>query len=68
MKISDVIRGLQEVLEQEGDLGVYHSLDDDKDGYGRIWEAPSVCYMCDKYITYGENEKSVDVEKICTIN
>lgn len=74
MKISEMIKNLQEFMEENGDLDCYYAVDDEGNGYSEIHYTPSKYYVNE----YGEvmqledlEEYELhikDVEPICIVN
>lgn len=58
MKISEMIKNLQEVIEEHGDIEVWYAVDDEGNAYHPIYFKPSVYYVNQ----YGEVFHEEDLE------
>lgn len=74
MKISEMIKGLQEFMAEHGDLECWYSVDDEGNAYHQVCFAPSKYYVNADYevcqledIEYYE-EDIEDYEPICIVN
>ena len=74
MKVSEMIKNLQEFMTENGDLECWYSVDDEGNAYNKLYYAPSkyyvneddeVCQLAD--IEYYEEDVE-DYEAICVIN
>ena len=52
MKISEMIKELQSIQEEHGDLTCYYAIDDEGNEYHKIWYSPTVMFR----LTDEENE------------
>lgn len=74
MKISEMIKNLQEFMEENGDLDCYYAVDDEGNGYSEIHYTPSKYYVNEygevmQYEDLEEYELHIeDVEPICIVN
>ena len=74
MKISEMIKNLQEFMNENGDLNCYYAVDDEGNGYGKIHYAPSKYYVSeDGEIMLREDLEEYelhieDVKPICIVN
>lgn len=75
MKVSEMIKNLQEFMEEHGDLNCWYAVDDEGNEYHEVYYEPSKYYV-DKegncYATMDDVEycdlKAEDVKKICLVN
>ena len=63
MKISELIIKLQEIQEQYGDLEYYCAIDDEGNGFNKIYYSPSVRFNIDKQEEYN-NCASYEIEEL----
>lgn len=74
MKISEMIKNLQEFMEAHGDLECYYAVDDEGNGYSEIRYTPSKYYVNEdgdvmQLEDLEEYELHIeDVEPICIVN
>lgn len=74
MKVSEMIKNLQEFMETNGDLDCYYAVDDEGNGYSRIHYTPSKYYVSEdgdvmQFEDLEEYELHIeDVEPICIVN
>lgn len=80
MKISEMIKNLQLLLEEHGDLECWYAKDDEGNGYQSIYYEPSISFVRigDTHSTdyaYGSVDEAVeddwdesDVRPICLVN
>ena len=74
MKISTMIKNLQEFMNKNGDLECYYAVDDEGNGYQPVFYAPSKFYIDEDgdVIQFGDiiyNGVDIsDCEPICIIN
>lgn len=75
MKISKMIKNLQEFMAENGDLDCWYAKDDEGNGYQRVYYAPSLYYVDEDQEVYGNIEDleeydltEEDVTKICIVN
>ncbi len=75
MKISEMIKNLQEFMAEHGDLDCWYARDDEGNGYQQIHYNPSLYYVDEDYEVYGNVEDleyydltEEDVTKICIVN
>lgn len=81
MKISEMIKNLQEFIEEHGDLDCYYAGDDEGNGYHEVYYSPTLMYVDDEGEAYSiksieENkedgylsEEEFDkFEKVCIVN
>ena len=63
MKISELVKNLQEILEKYGDLDLITAIDDEGNGFNEIYFEPSIGY-------YEDHEFDQDVSEInaCCVN
>jgi len=47
MKVSEMIKNLQEFMEEHGDLECWYAIDDEGNGYHKINYEPSLYYIAD---------------------
>lgn len=74
MKISEMIKNLQEFMNENGDLDCYYAVDDEGNGYNKIHYTPSKYYVSEdgdvmqrEDLEYYELHIE-DVEPICIVN
>lgn len=74
MKVSEMIKGLQEFMADHGDLECYYAIDDEGNAYRPIYYTPSKYYVGEdgevkqlEDIEYDE-ENVEDYEPICIVN
>lgn len=74
MKISEMIKGLQEFMAEHGDLDCYYATDDEGNAYHPVNYTPSKYYVdldCDVYqledIEYYERDVN-EFKPICIVN
>ena len=75
MKISEMIKNLQEFMAVHGDLDCWYAKDDEGNGYQKVYYDPSLYYVDEDQEVYGniedleEYDLTVeDVTAICIIN
>lgn len=74
MKVSEMIKNLQEFMAEHGDLECRYSEDDEGNAYHRVYSTPSKYYVNEDYevrqledIEYYEEDVE-DYEPICIVN
>lgn len=74
MKISEMIKGLQEFMKDHGDLECWYAVDDEGNGYQAVHYTPSKYYVSEdgdvmqvEDLEYYELHME-DVKPICIIN
>lgn len=74
MKISEMIKGLQEFMSDHGDLECYYAIDDEGNAYRPVYYTPSKYYVGEdgevkqlEDIIYDEEDVE-DYEPICIVN
>ena len=45
MKISEMIKNLQEFIEEHGDIDCYYAVDDEGNAYQKVYYDPSLYYV-----------------------
>ena len=75
MKISEMIKNLEEVMLANGDLECYYAVDDEGNAYRPVYFEPSVYYINEYDEVFqeedleGEPEEDIaELEHICIIN
>lgn len=75
MKVSEMIKNLQEFMEEHGDLECWYATDDEGNGYHRVYCEPSAYYVdSDDEIYHGEEDLEYfeldleDVTPVCVVN
>ena len=74
MKISEMIKNLQSFMEENGDLDCYYAVDDEGNGYSKIYYEPSKYYANeDEEVYHFEDLEYMeidieDVTPICVVN
>jgi hypothetical protein len=61
LKLSEVIKGLQDVLDEEGDLECFYAIDDEGNAFNPVYS--HACDACPE--EYGIDS---DAKKVCIIN
>lgn len=75
MKVSKMIKNLQEFMAEHGDLECWYAVDDEGNGYKRVYYDPSLYYLDEygdvlqqeDYDEADEDEKE-DLKPICIVN
>lgn len=75
MKVSKMIKNLQEFMTEHGDLECWYAVDDEGNGYKRVYYDPSLYYLDEygdvwqqeDYDEADEDEKE-DLKPICIVN
>ena len=75
MKVSEMIKNLQEFMNENGDLDCYYAVDDEGNGYSEIHYTPSKYYVNnygdvfqqEDYDEADEEDKE-DLTPICVVN
>lgn len=79
MKISEMIKNLQEFMAEHGDLDCWYATDDEGNGYNEVYFDPSFRYVVnedgdmyreeelEEYLEYYELTKE-DVTPVCIVN
>ena len=74
MKVSEMIKGLQEFMADHGDLECWYAVDDEGNAYRKLYYTPSKYYVNDdddvkqlEDIVYDEEDVE-DYEPICIVN
>lgn len=75
MNISEMIKNLQEFMEEHGDLECWYAEDDEGNGYKEIYYDPSLYYVTEDKEVYSTLEDVEycdltvdDVRPICIVN
>ena len=75
MKISEMIKNLQEFMKKHGDLKCWYAADDEGNDYHECYYDPSLYYVDDEGKVYGSTEdveycdlSLSDVKPICIVN
>lgn len=78
MKISEMIKNLQEFMEEHGDLDCYYAEDDEGNGYNPVYYSPTLMFENSSGDLYTardfEEDDSLDEEdkaeftKVCVVN
>lgn len=75
MKISDMIKNLEELKEKHGDLECWYAKDSGRNGYSRINYEPSLYYLskhCEIFYSKEDLDycdvRVKDVTPICVVN
>lgn len=75
MKVSQMIKNLEEFMETYGDLECWYAVDDEGNDYKEVYYDPSLYYVDEEENVYGTlddveyNDLSEeDVRKICLVN
>ena len=57
MKVSEMIKNLQEFMEENGDIDCYYAEDDEGNGYKAVYYSPTLMYV-------GEDGDGYSIESI----
>ena len=75
MKVSEMIKNLQEFMNAHGDLECWYAVDDEGNGYQQVGYDPSLYYVDSYGEVYGYEEDleyneltMEDVRPICIVN
>lgn len=75
MKISEMIKNLQEFMDEHGDLDCFYAIDDEGNGYGKVHYEPSLYYTAEWFDTLYTDEDlgwmetdPDDCTAVCVIN
>ena len=75
MKISEMIKNLQEFMVENGDLDCWYARDDEGNGYQRIYYDPSLYYVNEYNEVYtqedwdeADEDDRDDLKPICIVN
>lgn len=74
MKISEMIKNLQEFMEEYGDLDCWYAVDDEGNAYHEVYFEPSFRYVDEDgemYIEKDLEECAIDIEDVtpvCIVN
>lgn len=74
MKISDMIKNLQEFMAKNGDLECWYAVDDEGNAYHEVYFKPSKYYSSEEHGVLQDEDleyyglHKMDVEPICIIN
>lgn len=74
MKISEMIKNLEEFMEEYGDIDCWYATDDEGNGYHEVYFDPSFRYVDDEGDMYTKKdleECEIDIEDVtpaCIIN
>ena len=75
MKVSEMIKNLQKFMKDNGDLDCWYAVDDEGNGYQKVYYDPSLFYVGSNGEVYS-NIKDLDddglsvedVTKVCIVN
>lgn len=81
MKVSEMIKNLQEFMEENGDIDCYYAEDDEGNGYKAVHYSPTLMYVDedgdaysiesideDKEDGYLTDEEFAKFKKVCIVN
>ena len=71
MKISEMIKNLQEFMNEHGDMDCYYLTDDEGNDIKEVHYPPSVCYADEYGNFYHEDDDEVEfieLEAVCLVN
>ena len=81
MKVSEMIKNLQEFMNENGDIDCYYAVDDEGNGYNKVYYAPTLmyadgygeCYSVESIDQdwaegYLSDEEFAGLEKVCIVN
>ena len=75
MKVSEMIKNLQKFMKDNGDLDCWYAVDDEGNGYQKVYYEPSLFYVGSNGEVYS-NVKDLDddglsvedVTRVCIVN
>ena len=81
MKVSEMIKNLQEFMEENGDIDCYYAVDDEGNGYKEVYYEPTLMYVDedggaysiesideDRKDGYLTDEEFAEFKKVCIVN
>lgn len=75
MKVSEMIKNLQQFLEENGDVECWYAIDDEGNGYQRVYYDPTLYYVNEYGEVYqqedydeADEEDKKDLRPICIVN
>ena len=75
MKISEMIKNLQEFMAEHGDIDCYYAVDDEGNAYHEVYFSPSFRYVNEYGDVYSQEdldeedeEDKKDFKPICIVN
>ena len=69
MKVSEMIKNLQDFMRKHGDIECWYAVDDEGNGYSPIYYTPSLFYTDGSGVVYQPLDCERDeFEKICIVN
>ena len=75
MKISEMIKNLQEFMTEHGDIECWYAEDDEGNGYKKVYYDPSLYYVNEYGDVYhqedydeADEEDREDLQPICIVN
>ena len=81
MKVSEMIKNLQEFMEENGDIDCYYAEDDEGNGYKAVHYSPTLMYVDgdggaysiesideDRKDGYLTDEEFAEFKKVCIVN
>lgn len=75
MKISEMIKNLQEFMAEHGDLDCWYAIDDEGNGYQKVYYEPTLMYVDEYDDVFSENyydevdeDDREDLTPICIVN
>lgn len=71
MKISEMIKNLEEFKAEYGDLDCWYATDNEGNDYHEVYYSPSLCYVDsddDIYTSIDDDIDEEDLRKICIVN
>jgi len=68
VKISRLIKNLQEILEERGDLNLVYSIDDEGNAFNYVYWDPTVGYYIDGEFLTEDQDNGVGMENVVCIN
>lgn len=66
MKVSEMIANLQEFMKEHGDLDCWYVKDDEGNGYGEVYYAPTLYYTDES--NYHEMYDSLESAEECDVD
>ena len=71
MKVSEMIKNLQEFMEEHGDLDCWYTVDDEYNAVCEVWCEPSLFYVGGGGMAFSRFEEGIDKEQmlpVCLVN
>jgi hypothetical protein len=75
MKVSEMIKNLQEFMNEYGDVECWYSMDDEGNDFCKVSFEPSVCYVDKNGCAYSDEEEAEvysnypeSIKTVCIVN